>query len=197
MSPSVGPSEYRRNNNINNNLLVRHHERSASNNPTSLSAMSDPCLVERAGALLAGVGRPGFLRYEDEDDDDFSTDGSDSDQPRVNSAVGVGAGVATPGGNGVTDRRPARISKALLQNRGKIPNARVSASLVTDSDSELTFSFDVVQQRNLKQKFVALLKKFKITEDLENEADEGCIDPSKLTGTSRTVFIAISYCFDS
>ncbi len=43
----------------------------------------------------------------------------------------------------------------------------------------------VLQQRNLKQKFIALLKRFKITEDLqglENEADEGCIDPTKLTG---------------
>lgn len=39
----------------------------------------------------------------------------------------------------------------------------------------------------MKQKFVALLKRFKITEDLqdleEHEADEGCIDPSmKLAG---------------
>lgn len=42
-----------------------------------------------------------------------------------------------------------------------------------------------MQQRNLKQKFIALLKKFKITEDLDNEADEGCIDASKLTGACR------------
>ena len=119
LSPSTGPIDLlsRRNNN--------HRRRTANNNPATLSAMSDPCVVERAGALLAGVGRPGFLRYEvDEDDDDFSTDGSDSDQPRGTSGVGPVAGAVSGGGN--TDRRTTRISKTLLQNRGKIPNARVS-----------------------------------------------------------------------
>jgi hypothetical protein len=62
------------------------------------------------------------------------------------------------------------MNKAMMQNRGKIlpSNAR---------------------QRNLKQKFVALLKRFKITDDLqglENEADE---DPTKLTGTLINIFL--------
>lgn len=55
----------------------------------------------------------------------------------------------------------------------------------------------VLQQRNLKQKFIALLKRFKITEDLqglENEADEGCIDPTKLTGIYRLLLAFFFSC---
>lgn len=132
-------------------------------NPSTLS-LSHPLVLERGGV---GGMRSGFVRYEDEDDDDFSSNddgGSDSDQT---GGLGVGAGGGAVGVGGVVgsgvDRRTGRMNKVLLQNRGKIlpSNAR---------------------QRNLKQKFVALLKRFKITEDLqglENEADE---DPTKLTG---------------
>lgn len=87
-------------------------------NPSSLS-LSHP-LVERGG----GGVRSGFVRYEDEDDDEFSSneEGSDSDQ-----TGGVGGSV--PGGVVGAGVRPARINKALLQNRGKIPsNARVNYS---------------------------------------------------------------------
>ncbi|EFX79929.1 hypothetical protein DAPPUDRAFT_304323 [Daphnia pulex] len=118
------------------------------------SLTSQPVDHEEAAERVGGM-RSGFVRYEDEDDDEFSSNddgGSDSDQTAVSGVVGSGV-----------DRRPARMNKAMMQNRGKIlpSNAR---------------------QRNLKQKFVALLKRFKITEDLqglENEADE---DPTKLTG---------------
>ncbi|XP_057370589.1 phosphofurin acidic cluster sorting protein 2-like isoform X1 [Daphnia carinata] len=134
-------------------------------NPSTLS-LSHPLVLERGSV---GGMRSGFVRYEDEDDDDFSSNedgGSDSDQT-AGLVVGAGGGAGVVGVGGVVgsgvDRRSGRINKALLQNRGKIlpSNAR---------------------QRNLKQKFVALLKRFKITEDLqglENEADE---DPTKLTG---------------
>lgn len=134
-------------------------------NPSTLS-LSHPLVLERGSV---GGMRSGFVRYEDEDDDDFSSNddgGSDSDQT-AGLVVGAGGGAGVVGVGGVVgsgvDRRTGRMNKALLQNRGKIlpSNAR---------------------QRNLKQKFVALLKRFKITEDLqglENEADE---DPTKLTG---------------
>ncbi|XP_046635823.1 phosphofurin acidic cluster sorting protein 2-like isoform X6 [Daphnia pulicaria] len=139
----------------------------SSTNPHSTLSLSHPLVLERGGV---GGMRSGFVRYEDEDDDEFSSNddgGSDSDQTaglggvRAGGGAGVG-GVSDVVGSGV-DRRPARMNKAMMQNRGKIlpSNAR---------------------QRNLKQKFVALLKRFKITEDLqglENEADE---DPTKLTG---------------
>ncbi|XP_057370591.1 phosphofurin acidic cluster sorting protein 2-like isoform X2 [Daphnia carinata] len=129
-------------------------------------SLGDGAVLERGSV---GGMRSGFVRYEDEDDDDFSSNedgGSDSDQT-AGLVVGAGGGAGVVGVGGVVgsgvDRRSGRINKALLQNRGKIlpSNAR---------------------QRNLKQKFVALLKRFKITEDLqglENEADE---DPTKLTG---------------
>lgn len=129
-------------------------------------SLGDGAVLERGSV---GGMRSGFVRYEDEDDDDFSSNddgGSDSDQT-AGLVVGAGGGAGVVGVGGVVgsgvDRRTGRMNKALLQNRGKIlpSNAR---------------------QRNLKQKFVALLKRFKITEDLqglENEADE---DPTKLTG---------------
>ena len=152
-----------------------------SNNPSTLS-LSHP-LVERGGG---GGGRGAFVaRYEDEDDDEFSSneEGSDSDQTG-GVAGGTSGGVVGAG----VDRRPARINKAMLQNRGKIPsNARVCLlALALPIFVSLSFYLNVyVQQRNLKQKFIALLKRFKITEDLhglENEADEGCIDHTKLSG---------------
>ena len=51
-----------------------------------------------------------------------------------------------------------------------------------------------MQQRNLKQKFIALLKRFKITEDLQGlEHDEaGGMDATKLTGKLCTVSIKMS-----
>lgn len=85
----------------------------SSTNPTTLS-LSHP-LVERGVGGVGGRGGGGGF-YADEDDDEFSSneEGSDSDQM---------GGVANAAGAGV---RPARINKALLQNRGKIPsNARV------------------------------------------------------------------------
>ncbi len=92
-----------------------------SNNPSTVLSLSHP-LVERGGV---GGGRSAFVtRYEDEDDDEFSSneEGSDSDQT---GGVAGGAGVGVVGA-GVGDRRPARMNKAMLQNRGKIPsNARV------------------------------------------------------------------------
>ncbi|XP_046447215.1 phosphofurin acidic cluster sorting protein 2-like isoform X12 [Daphnia pulex] len=130
-------------------------------------SLGDGAVLERGGV---GGMRSGFVRYEDEDDDEFSSNddgGSDSDQTAGLGGVRAGGGAGVGGVSGVVgsgvDRRPARMNKAMMQNRGKIlpSNAR---------------------QRNLKQKFVALLKRFKITEDLqglENEADE---DPTKLTG---------------
>ncbi|XP_046447213.1 phosphofurin acidic cluster sorting protein 2-like isoform X10 [Daphnia pulex] len=139
----------------------------SSTNPHSTLSLSHPLVLERGGV---GGMRSGFVRYEDEDDDEFSSNddgGSDSDQTAGLGGVRAGGGAGVGGVSGVVgsgvDRRPARMNKAMMQNRGKIlpSNAR---------------------QRNLKQKFVALLKRFKITEDLqglENEADE---DPTKLTG---------------
>lgn len=147
----------------------------SSTNPHSTLSLSHPLVLERGGV---GGMRSGFIRYEDEDDDEFSSNddgGSDSDQTAGLGGVRAGGGAGVGGVSGVVgsgvDRRPARMNKAMMQNRGKIlpSNAR---------------------QRNLKQKFVALLKRFKITEDLqglENEADE---DPTKLTGT-----INIFLCF--
>jgi hypothetical protein len=139
----------------------------SSTNPHSTLSLSHPLVLERGGV---GGMRSGFVRYEDEEDDEFSSNddgGSDSDQTAGLGGVSAGGGAGVGGVGGVVgsgvDRRPARMNKAMMQNRGKIlpSNAR---------------------QRNLKQKFVALLKRFKITEDLqglENEADE---DPTKLTG---------------
>lgn len=146
----------------------------SSTNPHSTLSLSHPLVLERGGV---GGMRSGFIRYEDEDDDEFSSNddgGSDSDQTAGLGGVRAGGGAGVGGVSGVVgsgvDRRPARMNKAMMQNRGKIlpSNAR---------------------QRNLKQKFVALLKRFKITEDLqglENEADE---DPTKLTGTLINIFL--------
>jgi hypothetical protein len=146
----------------------------SSTNPHSTLSLSHPLVLERGGV---GGMRSGFVRYEDEDDDEFSSNddgGSDSDQTAGLGGVRAGGGAGVGGVSGVVgsgvDRRPARMNKAMMQNRGKIlpSNAR---------------------QRNLKQKFVALLKRFKITEDLqglENEADE---DPTKLTGTLINIFL--------
>ena len=51
-----------------------------------------------------------------------------------------------------------------------------------------------MQQRNLKQKFIALLKRFKITEDLQGlEHDEaGGMDATKLTGKLFSVSFKMS-----
>lgn len=96
--------------------LSRRVTSTTSRNPSTLS-LSHP-LVEHG---VGGGGRGAFVRYEDEDDDEFSSNEEGSDSDQTGGVAGGTAGVVAG-----TDRRPTRMNKAILQTRGKIPsNARV------------------------------------------------------------------------
>lgn len=161
-----------------------------------------------AGSGGVGVGgrASGFIRYVDDvDEDDFSSNEENSDSDRGGLTVGGVAGVTTAAGGGRQGRLITGAS-ASTKARGKIPpNARVRGKKKVESliDSRFepyrsapqcrpSFIWARLQQRNLKQKFIALLKRFKITEDLDEHelaGEGGCIDPSKLTGKGQVALV--------
>jgi len=112
--------------------------------------------VERLKSLSLGdnTERNGVVDFRYSDDEDEFTSNEDASDSEPMGHIHHDDHRTPP-------RHPQR--PRLKQNRAKIlPNAR---------------------QRNLKQKFIALLKRFKITEDLQGLAREaGGIDRTKLTG---------------
>ncbi|OQR76858.1 phosphofurin acidic cluster sorting protein 1-like, partial [Tropilaelaps mercedesae] len=110
---------------------------------------------------VVGLGLKGMSineRFSDDDSDDNSSEVSDEE--------GTGAGGGTGGGGGRTRRRSLRKTT----RRGSLKTSLLSPN-AEEPPSGAGGGVGAQSQRNIKQKFIALLRKFRAGDDVEGASD--------------------------
>ncbi|XP_022662315.1 phosphofurin acidic cluster sorting protein 1-like isoform X2 [Varroa jacobsoni] len=151
--------------------LMLFEPRSDNPDKEKRGSVATPVAVLTMGSLstlpvvedsVVGLGLKGISineRFSDDDSDDNSSEVSDED--------GTAAGGGTGGGGGRTRRRSLRKTN----RRGSLKTSLLSPNAEEPPSGGGGGGVGAQSQRNIKQKFIALLRKFRAADDVEGASD--------------------------